>query len=72
MTNFKSNSSHVGRFVLALGVLLLMLVAQASAMAATPAGTDIRNRATLTYEDVNGNQYSAQSNESIVTVAEVY
>lgn len=72
MTNFKSNSSHVGRFVLALGVLLLMLVAQASAMAATPAGTDIRNRATITYEDVNGNQYSAQSNESIVTVAEVY
>ncbi len=40
--------------------------------AATAAGTQIRNLATVTYEDAAGNVYSAQSNEAIVTVAQVY
>lgn len=40
--------------------------------AATTAGTQIKNLATVTYEDAAGNVYSAQSNEAIVTVAQVY
>ncbi|WP_022950685.1 beta strand repeat-containing protein [Leucothrix mucor] len=44
----------------------------AQAVAATAAGTIIKNLATVTYEDANGNKYSAQSNEAFVTVAEVY
>jgi len=42
------------------------------AYAATAAGTEIKNLATVTYEDAAGNTYSAQSNEAIVTVAQVY
>jgi uncharacterized repeat protein (TIGR01451 family) len=41
-------------------------------VAATAAGTLIKNLATVTYEDANGNKYSAQSNEAVVTVAAVY
>jgi len=41
-------------------------------MAATEAGTQIRNLATVTYEDAAGNVFSAQSNEAIVTVAQIY
>ena len=44
----------------------------AQAVAATAAGTLIKNLATVTYEDANGNKYSAQSNEAVVTVAAVY
>jgi len=44
----------------------------AQAYAATAAGTLIKNLATVTYEDENGNEYSAQSNEAVVTVAPVY
>lgn len=44
----------------------------APAVAATAAGTMIKNLATVTYEDVNGNQYSAQSNEAVITVKQVY
>lgn len=40
--------------------------------AATPAGTQIRNLATVTYEDAAGNTYSANSAEAVVTVAQVY
>jgi uncharacterized repeat protein (TIGR01451 family) len=49
-----------------------LLFAAGQAWALTDAGTDIKNKATVTYEDVNGNEYSAQSNEAVVTVAEVY
>lgn len=42
------------------------------AYALTDAGTEIKNLATVTYEDANGNQYSAQSNEAVVVVADVY
>jgi len=40
--------------------------------AATAAGTQIKNLATVTYEDAAGNVFSAQSNEAVVTVAQVY
>ncbi|MFK7995076.1 MAG: beta strand repeat-containing protein [Granulosicoccus sp.] len=43
-----------------------------TAYAATPAGTQIRNLATVTYEDAAGNTYSANSAEAVVTVAQVY
>ncbi|MAX56993.1 MAG: hypothetical protein CL537_16010 [Alcanivoracaceae bacterium] len=49
-----------------------LLFAAGQAWALTEAGTDIKNQATVTYEDANGNSYSAQSNEAVVTVAEVY
>ncbi|WP_211826150.1 DUF11 domain-containing protein [Kistimonas asteriae] len=51
---------------------LLLLGAAAAQAAITPAGTVIKNLATVTYTDSLGNAYSAQSNESVVTVAEVY
>lgn len=41
-------------------------------IAATAAGTQIKNLATVTYEDENGNTYSAQSNEAVITVKQVY
>ena len=44
----------------------------AQVYAQTAAGTLIKNLATVTYEDENGNEYSAQSNEAVVTVAPVY
>ncbi|MBU0654388.1 MAG: DUF11 domain-containing protein [Gammaproteobacteria bacterium] len=42
------------------------------AIAATAAGTQIKNLATVTYEDESGNTYSAQSNEAVITVKQVY
>lgn len=44
----------------------------AALQAATVAGTQIKNLATVTYEDAAGNVYSAQSNEAVITVAQVY
>lgn len=61
-------SARVSATAMGLGLVL----AAGQTLALTPAGTDINNRATVTYEDANGNEYSAQSNESSVTVAEVY
>ncbi|MGQ7845575.1 hypothetical protein ACUNV4_13915 [Granulosicoccus sp. 3-233] len=49
-----------------------MAACASSALAATAAGTEIKNLATVTYEDSAGNTYRAQSNEAIVTVAQVY
>ena len=44
-----------------------------TAMAAAPlAGTEIKNLATVSYEDENGNTYTAQSNEAVITVAPQY
>jgi len=40
--------------------------------AAPLAGTEIKNLATVSYEDENGNKYTAQSNEAIITVAPQY
>lgn len=49
-----------------------LVVSIAPAVAATAAGTLIKNLATVTYEDAAGNQYSAQSNEAVITVKQVY
>lgn len=49
-----------------------LVVSIAPAVAATAAGTLIKNLATVTYEDSAGNQYSAQSNEAVITVKQVY
>lgn len=58
------------RMAVWLFALLAMLFGTVSAQAAiTPAGTVIKNLATVTYQDSLGNEYSAQSNESVVTVA---
>ena len=43
-----------------------------NAYGATAAGTEIKNLATVSYEDSAGNSYTAQSNEAVVTVAQVY
>ncbi|OED42421.1 hypothetical protein AB833_07230 [Chromatiales bacterium (ex Bugula neritina AB1)] len=43
-----------------------------SAYALTAASQPIKNLATVTYEDAAGNVFSAQSNEAVVTVAQVY
>jgi len=43
-----------------------------SVWAATQAGEEIKNLATVTYEDAAGNVFSAQSNEAVVVVAQVY
>ncbi|WP_263081045.1 hypothetical protein [Endozoicomonas sp. Mp262] len=55
--------------LLLLGMLCGAMTAQAGL---TPAGTPIKNLATVTYQDTLGNKFTAQSNESVVTVAEVY
>jgi uncharacterized repeat protein (TIGR01451 family) len=49
-----------------------LAVSIAPAVAATAAGTLIKNLATVTYEDSAGNKYSAQSNEAVITVKQVY
>ena len=57
----------------AFALILLGILGVASAQAGmTPAGTKITNLATVTYEDSLGNEYTAQSNESLVKVAAVY
>ncbi len=48
-------------------------VTAGNAFAAAPlAGTEIKNLATVSYEDENGNTYTAQSNEAVITVAPQY
>ena len=57
----------------AFALLLVGLFHAVTAQAGmTLAGTVIKNLATVSYQDAAGNKYQATSNESIVTVAEVY
>jgi uncharacterized repeat protein (TIGR01451 family) len=61
--------------ILTLAVLALVMVAMFAASAfaqTTPAGTQIRNRASATYEDLIGNTYTSLSNEVITVVLPVY
>ena len=60
--------------ILALPLLLVaLLVTVTSAFAqTTPAGTQIRNRASATYQDLSGNSFSSVSNEVITIVLPVY
>jgi len=54
-------------------LLVVLLVASATAvLAQTPAGTQIRNRSSATYEDLSGNTFSTTSNEVITIVLPVY
>ena len=59
--------------ILPLVLTLVLVLSVASAFAqTTPAGTQIRNRASATYEDLVGNSYTALSNEVITVVLPVY
>ena len=58
--------------VLPLLLLVTALVGATSALAQTPAGTQIRNRSTATYQDLGGNTYTAVSNEVVTVVLPVY
>lgn len=61
--------------ILSFAVLALVMVAifAGSAFAqTTPAGTQIRNRASATYEDLTGNTFTSLSNEVITVVLPVY
>ncbi len=68
---FSSYRQHMTTFW-AFALLIVSMAWGASAYAITPAGTVITNLATVTYQDSVGNTYTAQSNESAVTVAEIY
>lgn len=69
MTFNKRKLSQVCASALLAGGLVVSI---APAVAATAAGTLIKNLATVTYEDSAGNKYSAQSNEAVITVKQVY
>ena len=61
--------------ILSFAVLALVTVAIFAGAAfaqTTPAGTQIRNRASATYEDLSGNTYTSLSNEVITVVLPVY
>ncbi len=61
------------RMAIVLPLLLVVaLVWSGAAFGQTPAGTQIRNRATATYEDLSGNTYTATSNQVITVVLPVY
>lgn len=51
---------------------LLMLMASGVVGQITPAGTQIRNRSSATYEDLSGNSFNSTSNEVITVVLPVY
>jgi uncharacterized repeat protein (TIGR01451 family) len=58
--------------VVGLSLIAFCLWAAPVQAAYTPVGTQIKNKATSTYEDINANTYNAASNELIVTVASIF
>jgi uncharacterized repeat protein (TIGR01451 family) len=60
--------------IILLPLLLAILCMTAASVLAqvTPAGTQIRNRSSATYEDLSGNTYSSTSNEVITVVLPVF
>lgn len=64
------NRKHL--FALPLLLIALTLVAGSAFAQTTPAGTQIRNRASATYQDASGNNYTSLSNEVITIVLPVY
>jgi len=58
--------------VLPVAMALMTAGVSSGVYGATAAGTAIKNLATVSYEDAAGNTYTAQSNEAVVTVAQVY
>ena len=70
MNNIQIKRKPLARWIaFALAATTVVGVAQA---AAPLAGTEIKNLATVSYEDENGNKYTAQSNEAVITVAPQY
>lgn len=65
----RRNWNHTVGFVVALAAVLV-LATPAHALG-TPAGTDITNQATVTFEDANGNPLTATSNIVTTTVSQV-
>jgi len=59
-------------FALPLLLVALVMVSSAAFAQTTPAGTQIRNRASATYQDLSGNNYTSLSNEVITIVLPVY
>ncbi len=58
---------------IAMSLVSASVIGGSAAFAAAPlAGTEIKNLATVSYEDENGNTYTAQSNEAVITVAPQY
>lgn len=64
------NRKHL--FALPLLLVAALLVATSAFAQTTPAGTQIRNRASATYQDLGGNTYTSLSNEVITIVLPVY
>lgn len=62
------------RTLITLPLLLALLCVTAGSLLAqtTPAGTQIRNRSSATYEDLGGNTFTTTSNEVITVVLPVY
>jgi uncharacterized repeat protein (TIGR01451 family) len=65
------NRKHILALPLVVALVLGLVAASAFAQT-TPAGTQIRNRASATYEDLSGNTYTSLSNEVITIVLPVY
>jgi len=53
------------------GLILMVLFGFSAGVFAAPAGTEIKNQATATYEDQNGIEHSASSNEVVTTVQQI-
>lgn len=59
-------------FIFPLLLVILLMSATSVLAQITPAGTQIRNRSSATYEDLSGNAYNTISNEVITIVLPVY
>ena len=68
----KKMNKNPSWLVLPVTAALMAAGATHTVYGATAAGTEIKNLATVSYEDGAGNKYTAQSNEAIVTVAQVF
>nr|MDT0250196.1 hypothetical protein [Endozoicomonas sp.] len=63
---------HYSNAFWGIALLVIGMLWLTTALALAPAGYEIKNKATVTYQDSLGNEYTALSNEAVVTVAEVY
>ena len=72
MKSIQSTGRNSAWLILPLTAALMAAGATFKAYGATAAGTQIKNLATVSYEDSAGNSFTAQSNEAVVTVAQVY
>jgi uncharacterized repeat protein (TIGR01451 family) len=66
------NMSRKIIFALPLLLVAVLMVAGSALAQTTPAGTQIKNRASATYQDTAGNSYTSLSNEVITIVLPVY